>query len=389
MTTQNIKTSEGGIDQNDFDEFISRFPIEPRPYQRRIAKKAIDYYSDSVRYLLIESPTGSGKTIMGLMLAKYAQERLGMTVGWAAMRRNLLIQTEAENKAKGLNVDIKYISMFDKNPPKVDFLIVDEAHHDATASMTTVHGKIKPTIILGLTATPFRTDRVGLAFEKVIKDADIRELMRDGYLSQFDHYTLGEYTPQSVVETYIKDPSKWGKSVVFFHKYEECVTALSLFRERGIAAEVVTGQSDRYKQIENFERGETRVLINMMVLTEGFDSPSIQTVFVRPSSRGTTCQMAGRVLRLYESIPIKNIVQCQSTKYPFVRKASPRKSFVLREGAWVALGESVALENVLKNVRKVMAHTKLSNKTTASIKYCTAYKTRRTWKGLDTVAEES
>ena len=53
-----------------------------------------------------------------------------------------------------------------------------------------------------------------------------------------------------------------------------------------------------------------------MVLTEGFDDPTLQTVWVRPSGRGPTIQMAGRVLRKCGDM-VKQIVQCRETRHPF------------------------------------------------------------------------
>ena len=147
--------------------------------------------------VLVESPTGSGKTIMGLEVARQMQRRYGFSIGWVAMRRNLLSQAEEENRRRGFGVDLKFISMFDKNPPQVDMLVVDEAQHDAAMSMANLHCTIHPKKILGLTATPFRTDRIKLCFDKVIKDAGIHQLIQDGYLSRYHHYTIPAYTPES------------------------------------------------------------------------------------------------------------------------------------------------------------------------------------------------
>ena len=114
----------------------------------------------AARSVLIESPTGSGKTVMGLLAARLLQDRHGLRAGWAAMRRNLLTQTAAENAAKRLGVEpLHLISMFDRDPPReVDLLIVDEAQHDAASSMAHLHNVIRPRYIIGLTATPFRVD---------------------------------------------------------------------------------------------------------------------------------------------------------------------------------------------------------------------------------------
>src|SRR3712207_9443819 len=92
------------------------------------------------------------------------------------------------------------ISMFDKRPPQVDLLVIDEAQHDGALSMANLHSFIKPKKILGLSATPFRGDRFKLCFEKSIRDAGIHSLIQDGYLSPYHHYTIPQYTPASVAE---------------------------------------------------------------------------------------------------------------------------------------------------------------------------------------------
>ena len=74
---------------------------------------------ETLRSVLIESPTGSGKTCMGHLVAKTLQQHiLDLVVGWVAIRRNLLSQAEHENEKLGINVEnIHYVSMFDKEPP--------------------------------------------------------------------------------------------------------------------------------------------------------------------------------------------------------------------------------------------------------------------------------
>jgi superfamily II DNA or RNA helicase len=198
----------------------------------------------SVRSVIIESPTGSGKTVMGLLAAKVLQEQHGYRVGWVAMRRNLLAQAAEENSRRGFNLNMELISMFDKCPPKVDLLIVDEAQHDAAMSMGNLHSAIQPTLTLGLSATPFRSDRVKLCFEKSITDAGIGQLIADGYLSRYRHYTIPAYTPESVAWFYSHDRQRWGKSLLFFHRYDQCLKCQRLLAAEGIEADVDTGHSD-------------------------------------------------------------------------------------------------------------------------------------------------
>src|SRR4051812_34203419 len=222
--------------------------LEARPYQQRIICRAVSLFHGTavdregrpepeVSSVLVESPTGSGKTVMGLSVARWMQRNLGMTVGWAAMRRNLLWQAQAEND-RGFGVEMKLISMFDKQPPQVDLLLIDEAQHDGALSMANLHSIIKPRKILGLSATPFRSDRFKLCFEKSIRDAGIHQLISDGYLSPYHHYTIPAYTPGGVAEAYAREPERWGKSLIFFHTLEQCRQCHRRMGGRGCAAAV-------------------------------------------------------------------------------------------------------------------------------------------------------
>jgi superfamily II DNA or RNA helicase len=71
--------------------------VEPRPYQGRIVAKALEHFRQGLRSVLIESPTGSGKTVMALLVARALQRQFGVRVGWVAMRRYLLAQAAAGN----------------------------------------------------------------------------------------------------------------------------------------------------------------------------------------------------------------------------------------------------------------------------------------------------
>jgi len=329
-------------------DLVAGVRIEPRDYQKRVVARTIDMLSGphadrgvefpEARSVLVESPTGSGKTVMGLLVAKWAQERLGMRVVWSAMRRNLLAQVERENRERGFGVDLVTVSMFDRNPPRGDLLIVDEAQHDATMSMASLHAAVGARKVLGLSATPWRADRLGLCFERVVRDAGIRQLVLDGHLSPFAHHTIARYSPDSVAATYLREPDRWGRTLVFFRTILECRACAALLEARGVACEVVTGTSDRDAQIARFEAGDCRVILGVAVLAEGFDCPSLQTVFCRPSVKGPTVQMAGRVLRKGEGIPLKSIVQCAATKHPFTATATPAVQYVESEDGWRSIG---------------------------------------------------
>lgn len=318
----------------------------------------------------------SGKTIMALLAAKALQERLDCLIGWISMRRNLLAQAANENakpsddnpKGKGICADIEFISMFDKNPPdhlrpgirkKPLLLIIDEAQHDAANSCAHLHATLQADLILGMTATPFRTDKVKLCFDTVINDAGIGPLIREGYLSQYEHYTILKWSVKEVMKTYLREPEKWGKSVFYFHTIAQCREAAEYLARPDLLGtefanttpvdtEVVTGDSDRDTQLKRFDDGNIKALINCQVLTEGWDCPDLETAFIRDSCKGVTIQMAGRVFRKHANVPLKKLVQSEKTAWPFVKTADPVCSYKWEparrsqdgeelEGQWLSL----------------------------------------------------
>lgn len=357
------------MDQSNTQEIFDLTKVEPRPYQERIVDKTVRMLlgefkngageiEPPARSVMIESPTGSGKSCMGLLVAKVLQERTGAKVGWVAMRRNLLDQVQRENQRHQIGVDLRIISMFDREPPTdIDLLVIDEAQHDASNSCSHLHNLIQPRWILGLTATPFRTDHVKLCFHKVVKDAGIHQLIHDGYLSPFDHYTVPRWEVESLAGIYRSEPERWGKSIFFFQTVAECYSFRELMFDSGITCDVVTGETDRDSQLEAFRRGEVQILANCMVLTEGFDDPTLQTAWVRPSAKGPTIQMAGRALRRHTGYAVKQIVQCGHTKHPFVKTASPRQQFLWHTEGWRSLTINPKLELCRHNTCRSIANT--------------------------------
>lgn len=108
------------------DAVVAKTNAETRPYQLRIIQKVSDMFGGRfknqqgvtelpARSVMIESPTGSGKTVMALLSCKaFQHENPDVVIGWIAMRRNLLAQAARENVRHGINVEnIHFISMFD------------------------------------------------------------------------------------------------------------------------------------------------------------------------------------------------------------------------------------------------------------------------------------
>jgi superfamily II DNA or RNA helicase len=367
------------------DTIIEDTLVEPRPYQRRIVKKALDMFTgqyvngadeveDAVDSVMIESPTGSGKTIMALVLAKVLQSKYpDLVIGWVAMRRNLLRQVEAENQAKQINLQNFFpTSMFDQRPAELVaarergaklLLIVDEAQHDAANSCSHLHNIIQPDFVLGMTATPFRTDSMKLCFSKVIKDAGIHQLIQDGYLSQYHHYTIPDWRPETVANFYANDQDRWGKSIFYFLTTDACMELHSHFNRLGVSSDVVTGATThafRDEQIARFRAGETQCLINCMVLTEGFDDPSLATAWVRDSGKGPTMQMAGRAFRKFPELAYKQVVQSKLTRWPMIRTAMPQEQYLWQSDEWRSLRVNPQINEINNNARLAIAMTEVT-----------------------------
>lgn len=323
---------------------------QERDYQTRVIEKTLAFFEAGDTSVLIESPTGSGKTIMALSICKQLEEKYGFRTNWVAMRRNLLRQVvESNDRFFGMK-KLTPVSMFDKNPPKAEITVVDEAQHDATASASNIHEQSESVsqFILGLSATPQRTDNLKLAFRRTVKDAGIHRLIRDGWLAPYDHWCIDAWNPTRVAEAYLRDVATWGKSAVFFHRIDQCEEFASILADHGHHAEVITAASDRDGQLDAFDAGKFKVVVNVAILNEGFDCPNLQTVFVRDSARLPTVQMAGRGFRLSLETGKThcNIVQSGNAHWQFTRTARPRQAYARRGNRWLALGNSMVLDTI-------------------------------------------
>ena len=332
--------------------------IQERDYQIRIINKVMTHYRNKVKSIGIVSPTGAGKTIMALAIAKQLEGE-GNSIGWVAMRRVLLHQAAQANQEFFGIKNIKFISMFDKEPPPCDILIADELQHCAASSFVNIDSKHPPKLLLGMSATPFRTDNLKLPFQKMVTDAGIHRLIQEGWLSKYHHYAMDEYTPESVAKTYLQDKEKWGKTIIFFRTAEECMECDRLINIGGGKSTILLGStpmSQREDILEQFDDRKYDVLINIMVLAEGFDCCDLKTVFVRDSAKLPTMQMGGRAFRIHPDKSYCNVVQSVNSKYQFTRVAKPEESYTQRFGRWLSLGNSEKAMTVSKNMRIIVAN---------------------------------
>lgn len=329
--------------------------MELRPYQNRAVSAVEDAY-ESVRSALIVMATGTGKTIVMSALAD-RELRRGGRVLILAHRGELLEQAKDKlMKATGIEAGMEKAELTSdtdaETPPYMvvvgsvqsmcrparlarfhadDFslVMIDECHHALAGTYRTVIDHFPVAKLLGVTATPDRGDlrSLGTVFEKIAFEYSIVEAIKDGYLSPIRAQTIplkiditgvakqnGDYQAAglgSALAPYlrqicreIKARAADRKTVVFTPLIATSRLMLEYFAEIGMASVVkeVNGESpDRAETLAWFDSAPKGcVVLNSMLLTEGWDSPSADCICVlrATQSRGLYVQMVGRGTRL-------------------------------------------------------------------------------------------
>lgn len=208
-----------------------------------------------------------------------------------------------------------------------DTIIIDEAHHALSSSYQAILNYFDTADILGVTATPDRSDmqNLGKVFDSLAYEYTLRDAISSGYLVKIQVQTLplhidftnvkitaGDFQADDigrVLDPYLEQIAdtlldyKDRKIVVFLPLIETSQKFCKMLIERGFNAAEVNGNSkDRNEITEDFANGKYNVLCNSMLLTEGWDCPSVDCVIVlRPTkSRALYTQMIGRGTRLCE-----------------------------------------------------------------------------------------
>lgn len=308
--------------------------MQLRPYQREAVDAIIDHWNEWQRELLV-LPTGCGKTVV---FNTVAHGRPG-NVLILAHRDELIEQArdkyykmfgEPTGKIKGVDTDLQRVTVGSvQTMMRRDYtghfgtVIVDEAHHTISDSYMTVLGQFPEARVLGVTATPDRGDKKSLArfYEGIAYEYGLKQAVAEGYLCGITARTVpleidmssvkvscGDFQVDSVAETLEPYLPKIAEAVQMYASARKTVIfcpLISIAQElAGMipGAREVNGQSaDRKETLEWFDKaGPGSVLCNAMLLTEGWDCPSVDCVVVlRPTKiRALYAQMIGRGTRL-------------------------------------------------------------------------------------------
>jgi superfamily II DNA or RNA helicase len=342
--------------------------ISLRPYQKEALDAILENDAKGISKQLVVLPTGAGKTILFSQLPIIRPNTIPMLV--LAHRAELLEQAkekilasnphltveieQADRKAGHADVVVASVATLGRNNtprileyPKDYFkaIIIDEAHHAAAQSYRRVIDYFNSPYILGVTATPQRSDSTRLTdvFQEIVYYKSIQDLIEDGWLSPLVGYRVktktditkveiqhGEYN-QSQLEDEINNPERNAcivasynnlanatKAIVFAAGVDHAQSLFSAFAKNGTSVRIILGTTppeERAQILSDFKSGEVMVLINVGVLTEGFDEPSLQTIIIAKPTRSTLLytQIVGRGTRLFEGKPHCTIIDITDT----------------------------------------------------------------------------
>ncbi|MCS6245804.1 MAG: DEAD/DEAH box helicase [Opitutus sp.] len=324
---------------------MSRFNL--RPYQTACVEAVLSKFRQHGKLLAV-LPTAAGKTVIfshtaekfapgRTLILAHREELLSQAADKLTRATGIVAETECGTRQASLAAQVVVASvqtlMGEKRLSRwprdhFNLVVVDEAHHALAESYQRVlrhfdgHAKV-----LGVTATPDRGDKknLGTYFEDIAFEVGLHELIEDGYLSRISVRTLpveinltdvrtvaGDYNDadlgdviepalREIVEA-MRESIGDRKTLVFLPLIRTSQLFVELCQEVGFTAAHIDGQSkDRADRLARFAAGDFQILSNSMLLTEGFDEPSVECVVcLRPTKvRALYAQIIGRGTRLY------------------------------------------------------------------------------------------
>lgn len=322
---------------------------ELRPYQQQARDRIHAEWDAGHTRTLLVLPTGTGKTIVFASVAA-DQVRAGDRVLILAHRGELLEQAadklqrstglvSAVEKAESTCLDswfrvvvgsvqtLQRTARLERFPRDYfGTIIIDEAHHAITDGYRRILDYFESAKVLGVTATPDRGDmrNLGEVFDSLAYEYKLTDAIKEGYLCRILAQTIplqldissvtlsgGDYAVADLgtaLDPYLEQIAaemavrcKDRKTVVFLPLIRTSQKFRDLLNAHGFRAAEVNGQSeDRREVLADFDAGKYNVLCNSMLLTEGWDCPSVNCVVVlRPTKvRSLYSQMVGRGTRL-------------------------------------------------------------------------------------------
>lgn len=301
-----------------------------REYQSDLIQQARESLQSHQSVLMV-APTGAGKTALTVHMMATAASR-GISSMFLVHRDTLLYQTSralweqklqhgiiaAGRSMSRMPVQVASVQTLVRRLKRVaepGLIVIDEAHRSAAQTYRKIIAAYPNARIVGLTATPQRTDGKGLSdvFSDMVIGPTVSDLIQQGYLCQYKLYgteskvsmegiktRMGDYAAE-LVEQAVDRPTVTGDAVQHYLKYangKRCVVMCAsikharhvceAYNDAGIRAEHIDGDTpsaERQAILARVASGETKVLTNVELLIEGVDVPAIEAVqWLRPTA---------------------------------------------------------------------------------------------------------
>lgn len=297
-----------------------------RPYQQRAIEQVRAAIRQGSRAVCLVMPTGAGKTRTCAEIVRSTVERGGRAL-WLAHRAELVDQAVGALSGAGLQVGcISASATSDADPnapvqvatvqtllardlrPEARVIVVDEAHHYVADTFCRLVRDYPNAYVIGPTATPERSDGVGLGalFTRIVLGVRVRELVADGHLvparlvAPPDKLRSGQIAVRPA-DAYLQH-ARGRRAIVFSPTVALAEQHAEDFRAAGLRSAVVSGDTpweDRRAAFAALQAGTLDALCNVYVATEGLDVPEVDCVILARGfgSSGTYLQCVGRALR--------------------------------------------------------------------------------------------
>ena len=343
---------------------LSPIEVRPLPFQERLLELIeVSRQRGHHRNLLV-SATGTGKTVMAaldfgrlrgqmdrsrLLFVAHREEILDQSL--ATFRHTLRDPSFGEKWVGGARPtrfehvfasvqSLNANDLADLQPDHFDVVIVDEFHHAAAGSYQRLLERLHPTELLGLTATPERSDGMPILHwfdDRIAAELRLWDAIDQQYLAPFLYFGIHDgidlsdipwrrgrgYETEALTERYTSSDA-WARLVVkqvddhvdvgsmrclgFCVSVEHAMFMAHHFSRHGIPAVAISGESrrdDRAKALRDLAAGEVKVVFSVDLFNEGVDLPNVDTVLMlRPTESPVLfLQQLGRGLRRAENKP--------------------------------------------------------------------------------------
>ena len=303
-------------------------------------------YRQRHRTVLYVLPTGGGKTVLASSMVAKASAR-GRRILFMAHRRELIEQASETFGQFGIEhgvimsgrsgnrvpVQLGMVGMIANRTERIappDFIVVDEAHHSSAQSYRKILAAFPRAHVLGITATPARTDGAGLGdiYQAIVVGPQMRELIEMGALAPFRVFgpersldlsgvktSRGEYDARQLADVmdrstitgdaveHYKRLCPTGRAVAFCVSIEHAAHVAETFRAAGIEAASIDGRmhkGTRAELLDDLASGRLKILTSCELISEGYDLPTLDAaILLRPTqSLILHLQQCGRALRM-------------------------------------------------------------------------------------------